>query len=332
MEPDRLHMVRGWRDRLPALWHIVPIAFTAALNLTPFIFFPGPPDLRKLLYEQLSRSKLFALSGYPMPPRQIPGEKVWSTFQVYSMIVAQAFLPIGIPLVLWFSLDLGALVTADLDSKVLVAQLLTAAVIGAIAIGVFLSVQLHRISPVRMSSAFLQNDPRTSYQEHFVHRHVGTERFCSGQLKWIHLRLTNVGTAHLSDFQLRGEFPRDWSVPGTYRAQMSSEESAVAARASERLFVDDCNPDVPLASYARAFDWSTARNQFTFPTRLIQVGLGPGATTVFSILVMAPSAQAFREDYVKVSVSSSSTASPVSSSLKLVVDAEDENLVASTPT
>lgn len=148
------------------------------------------------MFISLTRSRLFALSD-PLPGHRSFGVRIWDWTHVYAVVIAQLSLPIGVPVALFLVLNLDDVWRLD-DTRgaVDVAQLITASVVGAIAINIFLSSQLPRLAQPRIACSFLMSSSETGYFE----RYLATDLFAPKEARWIHLRLTNIGTIYYSAF------------------------------------------------------------------------------------------------------------------------------------
>jgi len=145
------------KERLCSLPHLLLIAVLLPLSLTPLLFWP--PFLRTWLYSSLTMSKLFALGGHPDPGKRRFGLVIWDCTHPHGVLIASAFIPIGVPLILWFWLSLDPLWSQGLDERVRIAQLLAATLVGGVAMGVFLSFHLQRMLRPRVHAGYLISDP-----------------------------------------------------------------------------------------------------------------------------------------------------------------------------
>ena len=280
--------------------------------LTPVLFFPEP-DVRKWLYRRLATSRPFARTGYPDPNVRSLGMVLWDWTRVYWVVGALLFLPVAAPVVLGFWLfpaDFGN----DTQETAGFVQILVTALIGGIAVDVFLSGQLQRLGHARVTSTFLLSVPDSRHGDQFVERYERSEEFKPGQLRWVHLRITNVGVVYYSAFTVSCEIPPEWTVPFSIVQTMSGDQPL-----AQDMYVRETEETVPMASYARALRWVAAKHQIDFPPRSDPRDTGPGATAVYSFLLRAPESPTCSNYPLRIKVSAGEAGGAAIDDLTLLV-------------
>ncbi len=292
--------------------NLVPVTVLGLLCATPLIFLPPPLDFRAWYYEALTQTDAFALGGYPSPGRRSLGLRVWDWTHVYSVVIALVTVPVGLPLALWFSLGLGQYVSQGLSAQVSVAQLLVAVLVGGIAVNVFLSSQLPRLASPRVVCTFLMGGP--SGPEEFLERFVKEETFQSGEPRWVHLRLTNVGTLNYSGLTVSCDIPDGWDVPFTVYGETDETPPRLAVRPSHGL--DRSYPHLPL--YARPYRYIVGGKSHVdfFPADSPR-DTGSGATAVYQIFLQAPRVDKTMSFQLRVKVSTNEVSGAAVCDLKL---------------
>lgn len=123
------------------------------------------------------------------------------------MLIASALLVIGAPIALFFWLDLSSLWNSESDSlgtRLSIVQMLTAAIVGGVAVGVFLSVTLPRFPRPRVHVSFLTPVPKS--EERFTTRRSHSMCWVGGRATWIHVQIVNVSTGAGHRFLLLRDF------------------------------------------------------------------------------------------------------------------------------
>jgi len=269
-------------------------------NWTALAFLPQPFDVRARFYETLIGSKLFALGGFPLADRRSFGMRVWDNTHVYLMLLALLSLPIGVPLGLWFGLDLGNFFNNDLASKVDTAQLLMAGIIGAIAVNVFLYSQLPRLAKPRVVCRFFEAHP--SHVDAYLERFVVNQRFVPGEARWVFLRITNVGSAHYSGLKVSCEIPDDWLVDFTVTALTDESPPRYTTRRTSSGGSEE-PPTMP--EQVKAYRFFQTKNQVDFDTNSNPLETGPGSTSVYPLFIRADSTASAQSAKLRVKIAAS---------------------------
>ena len=280
-----IEQLKIWPHRVMSIPNVIPVFIYGLCCLTPAVYFSPPFDLRERFYLHLTGSKLFSLST-PTPGSRSVGVRIWDWTNVYSVVLAQLSLPLGIPLGLFLILGLQDLWTQEVADKVDVAQLIVASIVGAIATNIFLSAQLPRIAVPRIACSFLMGVSPNGYAE----RYRNSEEFYPGEAKWVHLRLTNVGTIYYSGFTVSCEIPPYWVVPFGVHSDSGESPNFMSPQAIPSA----APPGKPLQSpllgdYPRPYRVVPGKYQVDFPPQSDPRDTGPGATAVFQIYLWAPS-------------------------------------------
>lgn len=182
-------------------------------------------------------SDILAPKGEPLPGTRRLGLRIWDLVHPHSSFIALAFLPIGTPISLWLWLDLNSLWNETLDNKVDIVQLLTAALVGAVAVDVFLSFQLQRILRPRVHVGYLISDKSSTDGHQFLEDYQYTQNFASGEGIWVHIRITNVGTIDHAGLTVACEIPKDWGGSVITQTDWDSFEKYSYAEVSERTSI-----------------------------------------------------------------------------------------------
>lgn len=136
------------------------------------------------------------------------------------LIVTQFLLVLGVPLVMWFGLDMKPEWLQGGSARLIVVQLLSAALVGAVAIDVFLAFQLPRLLKPRVHACFLQGnpdavgEPENTASVTFFRDYTRNVTVIPDKEQWLHILVTNVGTIHLPDLKLSIVFPEERVIEG----------------------------------------------------------------------------------------------------------------------
>ena len=294
--------VAGLRNKAGTALYVTSNSLLVAvlwlISLTPIVFFPDPLDVRQWLYRRLAGSRPFASSGNPPANTRSLGMMLWDWTRVYSVVFALLVLPVAAPVTLgvWLvaiSSDSGV------SETVSIVQAVVSALVGGVAIDVFLAGPLQRLGQPRVACTFLLGRPGTQ-GDRFVERYETTEDYAPGQLRWVHLRLTNVGVIYYQAFTVSCEIPEGWVVPQSFVSTMGSDQPY-----AEQLHVAETGEYVRMATYAKALTWKAEKRQIDFESRSDPRDTGPGATAVYSLLLRAPPAQEGASYRLRVKISAS---------------------------
>lgn len=153
---------------------------------------------------------------------------VWWAVNGPFTVLAMVFLPIGLPLFLWFWLGLRVPWTKDLSGQMQVAQLLSSALLGAVALDVFLWFQL----PQLLNPAVLISSVTDELEEHYVR----TLAFQRGKETMVAFRIANTGVICFNELHLVLELPEGFEGPtGTRRVELPGVRLAQGETKLDRI-------------------------------------------------------------------------------------------------
>ena len=113
-------------------------------------------------------------------------------------------------------LDLVNVWRTDPEGPLKVVQLLSTTVFGAVAVSVFLSLQLPRIIRPRMHCCFLISDSKSYRGYSFLGRYEKSQEFTTDTGQWLHIRITNVSTITYHGLSVTCRLPEGWiAIPVT---------------------------------------------------------------------------------------------------------------------
>jgi hypothetical protein len=227
-------------------------------NLTPLTFWP--PQIRTWLCKTLLTSRFFALSGDRTPGSRSLGLWAWDWINSFSIVIAAALLPVLGVVLPWLLLDF------DWRQIEPVAQLLSAGIVGGVAIDVLLIAQLPQLVRPRVYVCFLKRNPVELGTEGFLEEYTQEEILRPGELACLHFRITNTGTSHLSKLDVRMDLPEGFVWAGC-------PPRGAEGRLSEKLNA-----------------WKEGRRVY-FPPRDDPLDTAPGASAQYHLLVTPPTVQ-----------------------------------------
>lgn len=218
-----------------------------------------------------------------------PGRTVWWLVNRPFMVGAMASLPIGIPIFLWFWVGLAPHWTASLSNKIDVAQLLSSAVLGGVAIDIFLWFQLPRILCPSVHVATVNVGENC---EHYVRSEV----LQGGKICFLVFRIVNTGTTHFRGLHIVIRLPTAFLCsrvergPGGLTARMVPSGEVVPTEEYH-----------PVLGLCQEYEYLHGTREIVLgPLRLAQ-----GEDTVVSVIVVPPSeVQTLRTGVVWVRASS----------------------------
>ena len=273
--------IKWWPQRVKSIPQIIPVVLLGLICMTPAVYFPPPFDLRARYYDLLIVSHLFALREPGTPGTRSAGVRIWDWTHVWAVVVAQLLLIVGVPLFLFFWLDLQRYASNGVPEKVDAAQLIVASIVGAIAANIFLSSQLPRLAVPRVFCSFMAGSSINTY----VERYRKIEHFIPGDHRWIHLRITNVGTIYYSGFTASCEIPDGWDVP----FWVEEIPDQVPPRNAVNRTPTGGGLDPPtIGVYARGYRFLAEQHQIDFSPFSDPRDTGPGASAVFQVYLRAP--------------------------------------------
>lgn len=186
------------RDRFRSSPNLILAPILLLLCITPVIFWP--PFVRSKLYSALATSKVFTRLQWPDPIYRPWGLWIWDRTHAHSVFLASVFLPLVIPLSLWYYLDLSTFWASNgVESKLTVVQLLSASIFGSVALAAFLSFQLPRILRPRVHICFLKSDIASEEGSLYLGDYVNRQSIRVGRGTWVHVRVANIGTISYSN-------------------------------------------------------------------------------------------------------------------------------------
>ena len=276
--------------------------------LLPLLFWP--PFVRKELYSTLTMAKFFAMGGEPTAVERRPwGLRIWDKYHPHSVPIASALLVIGVPTGLWVFINLGTLWTTDsqtlLTTRLNIIQLLSATLVGGVAIGVFLTFQLPRMQTPRVHTCFALADPKSNEGFLFLNLLEYTVSLTAERGTWLHVRVANVGTIYYPRFTVSLEIPRGWSVATVQRADRAEGQridwhiTGHPSISSDAAMDDNQRP-----VHLRPYTYNSVRHRLSFEPRDDPQDTGPGASSVYSYYVIPSQPEAGRNPQIRVYVSS----------------------------
>lgn len=268
------------------------------LNLSALVFLL--PQARIWLYKLLLKSKAFGYREGREKGSISCGLKIWDSVHAYSILVTASSVPILLVVVLWLVADLSTLWqdVTNQASRATVAQLVSAAVLGGVAIDVFLITQLPHLMRPRVFVCFLKNNPQSperidSYFEEFVSK----LELKSQQTTTLHFRITNTGTSHLSRIDLRVYPP------------------------SSIIFTGGQSPGTPPTAIDKYKAWQEGGegSVVRFAVRDDPSDTAPGASALFRALIVPPKVEEETDYELRLRITSDSTIGFTEKKLQLVV-------------
>jgi len=142
--------------------------------------------------------------------------RLWDRINAYSIFIAAFLVPILLGLIAWILFDLSELwSSADPAStdKASVAQILGAALVGGVAVDVFLLTQLPQLFRPRICACFLERNPgMEDHIQGYFEKYNKEEAIPRDRTVCLHFIITNTGTSHLTKQAVRIELPPELMV------------------------------------------------------------------------------------------------------------------------
>jgi hypothetical protein len=300
------------KQRFQSLLHLPLAILLIAICCTPLMYWP--PFFRAWLYSVFCMSKVFAAGGYPSAATRSIGLAIWDWIHPHSTLVASALLPVGIPLFLWFWLDLKSEWGGTLGNKIGAVQLITAAAVGSVAILIFLSFQLQRMLTPRVHACFLPSDTSSESQGHqFFERYEYRQTFKAKRGAWIHIRITNVSPIDYASLDVSCELPPNWLGSSATRRDWDMIE----VRADPRCATESIVRSKP--EWLRPYVFRPSQRRFHFGKVDDPKDTGPGASSVWSFYAEPGEVAAVTSETIRVFVRSSQSGGTTTKRLSAVI-------------
>lgn len=291
----------------------LPFAFILlVLCFTPLIFWP--PFIRSFLYSTLAMSKIFAGRSWPLPEPRPWGLKIWDWTHTHSVFIATLSIPVGAPAIMFFVLNLSETWRMVPTGRLEVVQLLSATIFGAVAVSIFLSLQLPRILRPRIHCCFLISDPQSIRRNYFLGHYEVIQEFVAGLGQWVHVRITNVGTVKYSGLGVTCKLPEGWNASGVIRTNIGFQ---VIDGLGD--FVDTSSGSLP--RFIREYEFHFSTRDILFEPNNDSRETGSGASSIYSFYVLPPRFPG--EGTLEVHVTSDEAVGATVKKLNVVVNAGD---------
>ena len=232
-------IARIWTIAAWVLGALMVLVF-ASLSLTPLGCWPSVS--RAPLYNLLIRAEMSKVTGRRGRALSQPGRIVWWAVNRPFMVIGVALLPVGLPSLFWFWLDLQSHWGMNLTEKIQVVQLLAATFVGTVAIDVFLWFQLLRILCPSIHAVWVTFELDTGK---FGESYTKCQGFGDGKGDWVFFRTANTGLAHFGPLHIVIDLPPNFDGSTVRR---EGPERRLLARYRNNEFIER-HPMAPRVEY-----------------------------------------------------------------------------------
>lgn len=165
---------------------------------------------RGLVFNALAYSRLFSPNSEASYPRP-RALRYWDWFHPKTTVIGALLMTVGLPIGIWWWLELSNKWAESIDGKLVVVQLLVASILGVVAIQAFLLFQLPSMRPPRVSCRFYKPAGGTLNKE-YSSRFLDLIELAPGTETWLHLRVTNVGYRRYGNIGVGIVLPDEWKI------------------------------------------------------------------------------------------------------------------------